>query len=157
MLILIRFPFHPLCYRSGTYKTPVIHSAKSAGGRLHLNTHTPLTQRNRSGLTMPSSRHSVGTYPVTSSHATCQETFGYSRIQPAEPLWTDPGIKSGISVHELISTKKKKKKRRREMNCRNFPQILAREEKATATTNCQVMSAELLLGDCSKRFQQASF
>ena len=27
------------------------HSAKSAGGRLHLNTHTPLTQRN--GPTMP--------------------------------------------------------------------------------------------------------
>ena len=31
----------------------------------------------------------------------------------AEPLWTDPGIKSGISVHELISASpppKKKKK-----------------------------------------------
>ena len=24
--------------------------------------------------------------------------------QLAEPLWTDPGIKSGISVRELIST-----------------------------------------------------
>ena len=31
----------------------------------------------------------------------------------AEPLWTDPGIKSGISVHELISTSKKKKKEKR--------------------------------------------
>ena len=29
------------------------HSAKSAGGRLHINTHTSLTQRSRSGLTMP--------------------------------------------------------------------------------------------------------
>ena len=29
--------------------------------------------------------------------------------QLAEPLWTDPGIKSGISVHDLISTLKKKK------------------------------------------------
>ena len=29
------------------------HSAKSAGGRLHLNTKTFLTQRSRSGLTMP--------------------------------------------------------------------------------------------------------
>ena len=29
------------------------HSAKSAGGRLHLNTHTLLTHRSRSGLTMP--------------------------------------------------------------------------------------------------------
>ena len=28
--------------------------------------------------------------------------------QLAEPLWTDPGLKCGISVHELISTKKTK-------------------------------------------------
>ena len=33
--------------------------------------------------------------------------------QLAEPLWTDPGIKSGISVHELISTSKAKQKKRR--------------------------------------------
>ena len=38
------------------------HSAKSAGGRLHLNTHAPLTQRSPSVLTMPLCRHSVGTY-----------------------------------------------------------------------------------------------
>ena len=37
------------------------HSAKSAGGRLHLNKHTPVTQQSRSGLTMLS-RHNVGTY-----------------------------------------------------------------------------------------------
>ena len=37
------------------------HSAQSAGGRLHLNTHTPLTQRSRSGLTMLP-RHSVEVY-----------------------------------------------------------------------------------------------
>ena len=37
------------------------HSAKSAVGRLHLNTHTPLTQGSQSWLTMPLSRHSVGT------------------------------------------------------------------------------------------------
>ena len=44
--------------------------------------------------------------------------------QLAEPLWTDPGLKSGISVHELISTKKKKKGKRRtqEMNRRTFSQ-----------------------------------
>ena len=29
--------------------------------------------------------------------------------QLGEPLWTDPGLKSGISLRELISTKKKKK------------------------------------------------
>ena len=48
------------------------HSAKSTGGRLHLNTHTPLTQQSWSGLTMPLCKHSVGTYQETSSHATCQ-------------------------------------------------------------------------------------
>ena len=34
----------------------------------------------RSGLTIPLSRHSVGTYSETSSHATCQGTFGHSRL-----------------------------------------------------------------------------
>ena len=55
------------------------------------------------------SRHSVGTFLKTSSHTTCQGTFRQSS-QLAEPLWTDPGIKSGNSVCELISTSKKKKK-----------------------------------------------
>ena len=88
------------------------HSAKSAGGRSHLNMHAPLTQWNQSGLTMPWSRHGVGTYPEMSPHASCQGTFGQSS-QLSMPLWTDPGVKSGISVCELISTpsppKKKKK------------------------------------------------
>ena len=55
------------------------HSTKSAGGRLNLNTHTSLTQRSRSGLTMPLSRHSVGIYREKSSHATGQGTLGHSR------------------------------------------------------------------------------
>ena len=43
--------------------------------------------------------------------------------QLAEPLRTDPGIKSRVSGRELISTlKKRKKKRRREMNGRTFSQ-----------------------------------
>ena len=37
-------------------------SLQAKSGRLHLNTHTPLTQRSQSGLTMPLSKHSVGTY-----------------------------------------------------------------------------------------------
>ena len=73
----------------GVRSTPVLpqwhvkcsgHSAKSAGGRLKLNTHTPLTRRSRRGLTMPLFRHSVGTYQETSSHATRQETLGHSRL-----------------------------------------------------------------------------
>ena len=56
------------------------HCAKSAGGRLHLNTHSPLTKRSQTGLTMLLSRHSLGTYLEMSSHATCQETFIYSHL-----------------------------------------------------------------------------
>ena len=48
--------------------------------QIHLNTHTLLSQRSRSGLTMPLSRHSVGIYPETNSHATCQGTLGLSRL-----------------------------------------------------------------------------
>ena len=59
---------------------------------------------------MPLSRHSVGTYQETISHAARQGTLGHSRLtQVAKPLWTDPGLKSGISVRELISIKKNKK------------------------------------------------
>ena len=65
------------------------HSAKSAGDRLHLNTHTPLTHRSRSGLTMPLSRQSVGIYQETSSHATRPGTLGHSRL-------------SSLSHHGLI-------------------------------------------------------
>ena len=56
------------------------HSVESAGGRLHLNTHTHLTERKWSGLTMLLPRHSVGTYPETSSHATCPVTFDHIRL-----------------------------------------------------------------------------
>ena len=90
------------CLFIGVHSTPMLpqwhvedpgHSAKSAGGRLHLNTHTPFTQRSRRGLTMPLSRQSVGTYQDTSSHATRQGTIGHSRL-----------TSSCISLRELIST-----------------------------------------------------
>ena len=58
---------------------------------------------------MPLSRQSVGTYQATSPHATRQRILGHSRLTVvAEPLWTDSGIKSGISVPDLIPTFKKK-------------------------------------------------
>ena len=56
------------------------HSAKTAGGRLHLSMHTMLTQQSRSGLTMLLSRHSVGTYQEMSSQATPRGTLGHSRL-----------------------------------------------------------------------------
>ena len=82
------------------------HSANSAGGMLHLNMHTPVIQQSWSGLTMPLSWHSVGTYPNTSSHVS--GNIWPLSSQLTEPLWTDPGLKSGISVRELISSSKKK-------------------------------------------------
>ena len=72
---------------------------------------------------MPLSRHSAGTYLETSSHATRQGTFGQICLSSLSHLWTDPGLKSGISARELISTTKKKKKKnrlRRGMNGRTF-------------------------------------
>ena len=74
----------------GVLSTPVLpqwdvkdpgHSVKSSDGRSHLNTHAPLTQRSRSGLTMPLSKHSVGTYQELSSHSTRQGTLGHSRLR----------------------------------------------------------------------------
>ena len=58
-------------------------------------------------------------------------------IQPqlsqfAEPLWTDPGIKSGSSGCELISTSKKKSACR-EWMVEHSPKILTRKVKATTT------------------------
>ena len=40
--------------------------------------------------------------------------------QLAEPLWTDPGIRSGISVRKPISTFKKKKKAQEGNNGQTF-------------------------------------
>ena len=51
-------------------------------------------------------RHGVGTYQEMSSYATCQGTLSQSS-QLAEPVWTDPGIKNGTSVCNLIFTSKK--------------------------------------------------
>ena len=59
-LNLVRCPFYLRV--TAVARNDTGHSAQSAGGRLHLNTHTPLTHRSRSGLTMPLSRQSVGIY-----------------------------------------------------------------------------------------------
>ena len=66
-----------------------------------------------------------------------RNSSGNTRLQSsqlAEPLWTDPGLKSGISVHELISTLKKKKSTGGEWIVKHFPKILTRDERATIRT-----------------------
>ena len=85
---------------------------------------------------MPLSSHSVGTYQETSSHATRQGTLCQSS-QVAEPLWTDPRLKSA-SARDLISTLKKKCKWG--MIVEHPPKILAGEGKATMRYLCVSMS-----------------
>ena len=55
---------------------------------------------------MPLSRHSAGTIRKRAHTQLVRE----HSVTVAEPLLTDPGIKSGIKVHELIATLKEKKK-----------------------------------------------
>ena len=79
------------------------HSAKSAGGRLHLNTYTPLTHRSRSGLTMLLSRQCGN----LSGNELTRNLSGNTQLQSSQLvqlLGTDRGLKSGISLHKLIST-----------------------------------------------------
>ena len=66
-------------------------------------------------------------------HCPILATFGKTS-QLAEPLWTDPGLKNGISVYKPISTLKKTTKNHGQgMNCRTFSPILACEENTTTT------------------------
>ena len=95
---------------------------------------------------MNGSQHTVSDDPMMCTshkplHCTCgnvsrhELTYNFSgNTQPqssqlAEPLWTDPGLKSGIRVHERISSEKKKWKKAQAIS----PQILTSEEKATTT------------------------
>ena len=53
--------------------------------------------------------------------------------QLAEPLWTDPGLKSGVDLRQLNPTLKKKSAGG-EWIVEHSPKIFAREVKATTTT-----------------------
>ena len=77
----------PLCYQ----KTLII-LPKNAGGKLHLNIPTPLTQKNQSGLTMLS-RHSVETYQGNKLTHNQSGMAQPHSSQLAEPLWTNLGQK----------------------------------------------------------------
>ena len=116
MLTLIRCPFHPrvtavACKRSRSF-------CQKCRWRVTPNTHTPLTQRSRSGLTMPLSRHSAGTYPENELTRNLSGNIRPQSSQLAEPLWTDPGIKSAGGDRMV----------------EHSPKILAREERATANS-----------------------
>ena len=111
---------------------------------------------------MPLCRHSVGTYQLVSwcfepsqgnlsGNELTRNSSGNIRSQSsqlAESLWTDPGLKSGIIVRELISTFKKKKEKKSacgEWIVEHSPKILVLEEKAT-TTYENVYNAIIFVG-----------
>ena len=117
--------------------------------QLHLNTHTPLTLRGWSGLTTPLCMHSTRSHPKTSSHAHRQGTYGHSRLSSLSH-WTDSGIKSGISVRELISIKKKKIE-----HSNILKKILAGEEKATRVST-GVRSRLAKLWNCTRQLRETT-
>ena len=133
LLHLTRCQFHPVLLQ-WQVKDPG-HSAKSAGGRLHLNTHTPLTQRRRSGLTMLP-RQSEGTYH---GNELTRNSSGNTRPQSsplAELLWTDPGVKVELVCAGLFpfyppqkKEKKKKKSAGGKWIAEPSPQILTARKK----------------------------
>ena len=81
--------------------------------------HTPMTQQSWGGLSILLSRHSVGIYQETSSHATHSGTLNQSHL-------------SLLSNCVLIWALKKKKKKVQVGNewSNLLPKILASEEKA---------------------------
>ena len=52
------------------------------------------------------SRHSVGTYRGNERTHNWSRNARSQSCQLAEPLWIDPGLKSGISMRELIHFEK---------------------------------------------------
>ena len=79
------------------------HSAKSAGGRLHLNMHTlDPTKSERADYATVQAQ--CGNLSGNELICNLSGNIWPQSPQPAEPLWTDPGIKSEFSVRELIST-----------------------------------------------------
>ena len=77
VLTLTRCPFHPRV-TAVARKRPRPFCQKCTWQVTSKHAYT--LDRSRSGLTMPLFRHSVGTYPETNSHATCQGTLGHIRL-----------------------------------------------------------------------------
>ena len=101
VVTLIRCLFHP-CITAVAHKRPLSFCQKCRW-QVTPNTHTPLTQWSQGGLTMPLCRHSVGTYQGNKLTWNSSGNTWPQSSQLAELLWTDPGLKSGINVHNLIS------------------------------------------------------
>ena len=107
MLTLIRCPFNPVLPQWHV-KDPG-YSGESADGSLHLNTHTSLTQRSPSGLTVLS-RHSVGTYQGKRAHTQLVKKHSATVVSARWTAvdWSWPLKKKWNWCARAISAKKKK-------------------------------------------------
>ena len=77
------------------------HSARSAGGRLQIDTHTPFTNNWVGWLCFPDS---VGTCQGNKFTHNTSGNVQPQSSQLTEPKWTDPSLRCGMGVCELITT-----------------------------------------------------
>ena len=139
MLTLIRCPFRPRV--TAVARKRLRWFFKNVGGRLHLNTQKSLTQRSQPGLNMLLFRHDVGAYPETSSHASCRETFGHSRLSSLihYGLILAQRVEVVCANQSPLKKRKKKKKRKKrsaagEWMGEHSPKLLWGQERATTNT-----------------------
>ena len=111
-LCWLLFGVHSASVLPRWYVRDTDHSAKSAGGRLHLNTHTFWTQWNRSELTMLSS-HSMGTYQGNELTRNSSGTLGYSCLSSLSHCWLILAQKSDLMCPSRSPLKKEKKKKKK--------------------------------------------
>ena len=117
VLTLIRWPFHPRV-TAVARKRPRSFCQKCRSQVTHQ--HEYILDPSKPGWAIQTECGNLSANELT------RNSSGNTRSQSsqlAEPLWTDPGLKSGSSLRKLISTfKKKKKSAGGGMNCRTFSQ-----------------------------------
>ena len=107
MLTLIQCPFHP-CVPAVARKRPG-HSAKSAGGRFTPKHAYTLNPSKSEWADYAAVQAECGNLPGNELTRNSSVNTRSQSSQLAEPLLTDPSLKSGISLREQISTSKKRK------------------------------------------------
>ena len=85
------------------------HSSKSVGGQAALQHAYALDPTKSEWADYAAVRAWCGNLSGSKLTRNQSGKFRLQSSQLAEPLWTDHGLRSGISVRDLISTEKKKK------------------------------------------------
>ena len=88
---------------------------------------------------MPLSWHSVGTYPETSSHATCQGTIGHSRLSSLSHCGLILAQRVELGVRANLHFKMKT--RRPGINRRTFSQNPRKRSSAARLKNAEAKAA----------------